>query len=896
MKRMLINATQKEELRVALVDGQKLYDLDIEAGTREQKKANIYKGKITRVEPSLEAAFVDFGAERHGFLPLKEIANEYLNSEARKNKNSNIRDLLKEGTEVIVQVDKEERGNKGAALTTFVSLAGRYLVLMPNNGRAGGISRRIEGEDRDQLKQAMSDLTTPKSMGVIVRTAGVGRSSEELQRDLDYLVQFWESIDHAAKNRKAPFLIYQESNVVIRAVRDYLRQDIGEVLIDNPEVHQDALNFVRSVMPAFENKIKLYQDDIPLFNRYQIESQIETAFQREVKLPSGGSIVIDPTEALVSIDINSSKATKGGDIEETALQTNLEAAEEISRQLRLRDIGGLIVIDFIDMTPAKHQREVENRLRDSLELDRARIQLGKISRFGLMEMSRQRLRPSLGETRNEVCPRCKGQGSIRTVESLALSIMRLIEEEGFKDRTAEVRAICPNSVATYLLNEKRGQLADIERRNRCKIVIIPSLSMETPHFDVQRIRDDSTSLNESSYDIQSDMETEEEDLQLVPTAAPVREQAAVKAPVMPPPQVPSPAQAEQRAEAVAKDGFGKRLKRGLAKLFGVAEAEETEAPAEKPAEPKKQAQSARSDSQSDDGSQARKPRQRNSNRGNRNQKGRGNRQNGEENRAESKQATSTEEKADSQDKPKADGNENRSGERPSRSRNRNRNRNRNKDADGRKRDSRQDDRSADASGGNDEGSRSEFSRPRRDRTAAARSRKPADNQTAPPNPPETRVEKEVTPDANSQPVASQRKSSEAAAKTPLPGSEAKAAVAAENGANTSQTSEAPAKPERAAQAEKTAVVAKSAEPVAEKPEQAGTKAEAKSAETKPEGAESKSSERSEKADTPASASADATTAAPTRAHNDPRMKRRLAKAAAEAQQAADAGQSSQTGS
>ena len=453
MKRMLINATHPEELRVALVDGQRLFDLDIESSTREQKKSNIYKGRITRVEPSLEAAFVDFGADRHGFLPLKEISKEYFKkSPGQIEGKINIKDVLAEGQEVIVQVDKEERGNKGAALTTFISLAGRYLVLMPNNARAGGISRRIEGEERAQLKEAMNGVQVPKSMGIIVRTAGIGRTTEELQWDLDYLVQFWEAITQAAGERKAPFLIHQESNVIIRAVRDYLRQDIGEVLIDAESVYEDVLSFVRAVMPSFENKIKLYKDEIPLFSRYQIEGQIETAFQREVKLPSGGSIVIDPTEALVSIDINSSRATKGHDIEETALQTNLEAAEEIARQLRLRDMGGLIVIDFIDMTPAKHQREVEQKMREALEIDRARVQVGKISRFGLLEMSRQRLRPSLGETRSEVCPRCEGQGTIRGIESLALSIMRLIYEESSKEKTAEVRAMVPVSVATFLLN------------------------------------------------------------------------------------------------------------------------------------------------------------------------------------------------------------------------------------------------------------------------------------------------------------------------------------------------------------------------------------------------------------------------------------------------------------
>jgi len=528
MKRMLINATQSEELRVALVDGQKLYDLDIEAGSREQKKSNIYKGRITRVEPSLEAAFVDFGAERHGFLPLKEISKEYFNPAAGKGR-VNIREAIREGQEVIVQVDKEERGNKGAALTTFISLAGRYLVLMPNNSRAGGISRRIEGDERSHLKDAMSGLETPKNMGVIVRTAGVGRSTEDLQWDLDYLLQFWDSITSASKDRPAPFLIYQESNVIIRAIRDYLRQDIGEVLVDAPLVFEDVLNFVRSVMPAYESKIRLYQDETPLFNRYQIESQIETAFQREVTLPSGGSIVIDPTEALVSIDINSARATKGSDIEETALQTNLEAAEEIARQLRLRDMGGLVVIDFIDMGPSKNQRDVENRMKKSLELDRARVQVGKISRFGLLEMSRQRLRPSLGETRSEVCPRCSGQGTIRDIESLALSIMRIMYEEATKDKTKEVQAILPVSVATFLLNEKRKQISDIEKQQSVRVIIIPNEAMDTPHYELNRVRDDESEQGDekASYTLKPERK-ESTHRTSAPKKEFVREEAAVK--------------------------------------------------------------------------------------------------------------------------------------------------------------------------------------------------------------------------------------------------------------------------------------------------------------------------------------------------------------------------------
>jgi len=464
---MLINATHSEELRVALVDGQKLYDLDIEHRTREQKKSNIYKGRITRVEPSLEAAFVDFGSERHGFLPLKEISREYFVKSPRDIQGRfTIKDVIHEGQEVIIQVGKEERGNKGAALSTFISLAGRYLVLMPNNPRAGGISRRIDGDERTALKDVMNALKLPEDMGVIIRTAGIGRSVEELQWDLDYLLTVWENITKASENRQAPFLIYQESNVIIRAIRDYLRQDIGEVLVDTQEVFDEAVNFVRQVMPQYESKIKLYKDNIPLFNRYQIESQIETAFEREVKLPSGGSIVIDPTEALVSIDINSSKATKGADIEETAFNTNLEAAEEIARQLRLRDIGGLIVVDFIDMTNNRNQREVENRMRESLELDRARVQIGRISRFGLMELSRQRLRPSLGETSGHICPRCNGVGFIRDLHSLSLNIMRLIEEEALKENSSEIHAKVPVNVATYLLNEKRQVLVNIETFGR----------------------------------------------------------------------------------------------------------------------------------------------------------------------------------------------------------------------------------------------------------------------------------------------------------------------------------------------------------------------------------------------------------------------------------------------
>lgn len=592
MKRMLINATQPEELRVALVDGQRLYDLDIESGAREQKKANIYRGKITRVEPSLEAAFVDYGADRHGFLPLKEISKEYFVKDVSGR--PSIKEVLKEGQEVIVQVDKEERGNKGAALTTFVSLAGRFLVLMPNNPRAGGISRRIEGDERSQLKDAMGQLTVPDKMGLIVRTAGIGRNPEELQWDLDYLVQVWESITTEAAKRPAPFLIYRESNVIIRAMRDYLRQDIGEVLIDSPEIHAEALGFIRQVMPSYQQKIKLYADEVPLFSRFQIESQIETAYQREVKLPSGGSIVIDHTEALVSIDINSARATRGSDIEETALQTNSEAADEIARQLRLRDIGGLVVIDFIDMGPARNQREVENRMRDALKLDRARVQIGRISRFGLMEMSRQRLRPSLGETSGVVCPRCNGQGTIRDVRSLSLSIMRLIEEEAMKENSAQIRAILPVPVATYLLNEKRSVLADLESRQNVRVVLLPNPDMDTPHYDVQRLRDDHLDEDDtqslSSFELSTDTEIGKEPTpSFVPPAQ--RAEAAVKSVTH---NAPAPAslQTEEKAPAASQAPSAKapaseqpsvigRFIRGFAKLLGSDESSAEPAPAAK---------------------------------------------------------------------------------------------------------------------------------------------------------------------------------------------------------------------------------------------------------------------------------------------------------------------------
>ncbi len=498
---MLVNATQEEELRVALVDGQRIYDLDIEVPSRESKKANVYKGRITRVEPSLEAAFVDYGAGRHGFLPFKEISREYfkeVDKDAETAGRSGIKDLIEQGQEMIVQVEKEERGNKGAALTTFISLAGRFLVLMPNNPRAGGVSRRIEGEDREQLREAMGDVQVPDGMGAIVRTAGVGRSAEELQWDVNNLVDIWNAIQKAAVSGPAPFFIYQESKAILRALRDYLADDIGEILIDKPETFEEARDYMQRFMPGNLRKLKLYDDHVPLFTRYQIESQIESAYSHKVTLPSGGSIVVDHTEALVSIDINSARSTRGADIETTACNTNLEAAEEIARQLRLRDVGGLIVIDFIDMESQKNQRAVEDRLREAVKQDRARIQIGRISRFGLLEMSRQRLRPSISESTNIVCPRCNGMGVIRNVESLALAILRLIGEEARKDRTAKVFAQLPVDVATYLMNEKRVWLANIESRSDVNVVLVPNPYFETPAYEIRRIRDDEVSLPENS--------------------------------------------------------------------------------------------------------------------------------------------------------------------------------------------------------------------------------------------------------------------------------------------------------------------------------------------------------------------------------------------------------------
>ncbi len=585
MQRMLINATQPEEVRVALVDGQKLYDLDIENVGREQKKASIYKARITRVEPSLEAAFVDFGAERHGFLPLKEISREYFKKKTSGNDKLIIQELISEGQEIVVQVDKEERGTKGAALTTFISLAGRYMVLMPNNPRAGGISRRIEGEDRDQLRDAMSQLNIPQGMGVIIRTAGIGRSAEELQWDLDYLLQLWEAVQRAETEESAPKLLYQENSVILRAIRDNLRKDVGELLIDGEEAYNEARKFIDQVMPHFKDRVKFYQDPIPLFSRYQIESQIETAFEHVVKLPSGGSIVIDPTEALVSIDINSARATKGSDIEETALNTNLEAAEEIARQLRLRDVGGLLVIDFIDMTSTKNQRAVETKMREALEADRARIQVGRISRFGLMEMSRQRLRPSLEELTTKVCPRCTGQGRIRDTRSLALAILRLLEEECLKERSSMVRAMVPLNIASFLLNEKRQDVFDIEKRTNTHVVIIPNVNMETPQFELQRIRDDAfTEQGEvPSYQLAETMQAVEESL--APSALPVAEVPAVQAqqPSTPLPTRRTPPDKPPQGAKTAseqKPGFFARLTKSL---FSDGDSQAAEVPPEQKA-------------------------------------------------------------------------------------------------------------------------------------------------------------------------------------------------------------------------------------------------------------------------------------------------------------------------
>jgi ribonuclease E len=607
MKRILINATHDEELRVAMVDGQRLFDLDIDIPSREQKKGNIYKGKITRVEPSLEAVFVEYGSERQGFLPLKEISRSYFKQKNGDNESGriNVQDVLSVGQELVIQIEKEERGNKGAALTTMISLAGRYLVLMPNSPRAGGISRRIEGDERAELQEALRSLTVPEGMGMIVRTAGVGKQTEELQWDLEYLVQLWTAIDNATKERKAPFLVYQESNIIIRALRDYLRKDIGEILVDSPEMYQTGYDFMRMVMPHELSKFKLYQDKVPLFTRYQVESQIETAFRHEVRLPSGGALVIDPTEALISIDVNSARANKGGDIEETAFNTNLEAAEEIARQLRIRDLGGLVVIDFIDMGPSRHQREVENRLRDHLKADRARVQVGRISRFGLLEMSRQRIRPSLGDAHEEVCPRCAGLGHVRGVESLGLAVLRLLEEEATRDGIVQLIVQLPVSVATFMLNEKRSQLDTIERRHGMKLLLIPNPHLDTPHYDIERVKDGGEQ-GKISHHLMITPEP------VTPDALkdkPIIEQAAVTgvSPAAPAPVITAEAKPKEEPVVVVKEKKPNLLKRLFNVLTGKS-ADEPEAEVAAEVEPKVEDKPARDHN--------RRPRNRNNNNNN----------------------------------------------------------------------------------------------------------------------------------------------------------------------------------------------------------------------------------------------------------------------------------------
>ncbi|MGC3982257.1 MAG: Rne/Rng family ribonuclease [Steroidobacteraceae bacterium] len=611
MKRMLVNATQEEELRVALVDGQRIYDLAIEIPSREQKKANIYKGRITRVEASLEACFVDYGADRHGFLPLKEISREYFKPGSNQN-NRNIRDLVSEGQEIMVQVEKEERGNKGAALTTFISLAGRFLVLMPNNPRAGGVSRRIEGEDREQLREALDSVQLPEGMGAIVRTAGVGRSAEELQWDVSNLQAVWQAIQDAAAARPSPFLIYQESKPMIRALRDYLADDVGEVLVDSPAVFAEGQDYMQRFMPNSLRKLKLYEDEVPLFTRFQIENQIESAHAHALNLPSGGSIVIDHTEALVSIDINSARATRGGDIETTATNTNLEAADEIARQLRLRDIGGLIVIDFIDMESTKNQRAVEDRLRDAVKQDRARIQIGRISRFGLLELSRQRLRPSIAEATHHACPRCSGMGKIRSVESLALTLLRLIGEEARKDRTAKVIAQLPVDVATFLINEKRDALHELETKTKTDIVLVPNKYIETPAYEIRRLRDDEVHADEnrpSSYQLAQQPTVDVDAIANRAEQKPVTQQAAVTTML---PAAPAPL-ATEPAPAIEAEKVGIFVAMWRFFFGGAGKTEAAEKPAA--AAPRRQERNDRSRGRNERGDRYGRGRNRGDNRG-----------------------------------------------------------------------------------------------------------------------------------------------------------------------------------------------------------------------------------------------------------------------------------------
>jgi len=622
MKRMLFNATHSEELRVAIVDGQTLLDLDVETTGKEQKKSNIYKGVITRVEPSLEAAFVNYGAERHGFLPFKEISRSYFKDPKANPTRVRIQDVISEGTELVVQVEKDERGNKGAALTTFISLAGRYLVLMPNNPRGGGVSRRIEGEERAQLRDAMDQLNLPKGMSVIARTAGIGRSAEELEWDLNYLTQLWKAVDGAAESQTAPFLIYQDASLVIRAIRDYFRQDIGEILIDTQSIYEQAQQFMGHVMPHNVNRVKWYQEETPLFSRFQIEHQTESAYSRQVLLPSGGSIVIDHTEAMVAIDVNSARSTRGSDIEETARKTNIEAAEEVARQLRLRDLGGLVVIDFIDMEDTKSQREVENTLREALRYDRARVQVGKISRFGLLELSRQRLQTSLGETSHITCPRCSGTGNIRSVESTALHVLRIVQEEAMKDSTAAVHAQVPVAVASYLLNEKRAELYAIEDRVKVSCVLIPNNQLETPHYSVKRLRHDELDqidTNVASYDLADAVvedETQKDKKQDIKKPS-----AAVKGIT---PTAPPPAETK-------KPGFFKRL---MTVLFGSSE------PIEKPVSNNRR-RNQRSDRRRGGRDDERNDRRRNRNDSNNRRRPRRGRGRDEENRSDDSNSRST---------------------------------------------------------------------------------------------------------------------------------------------------------------------------------------------------------------------------------------------------------------
>ncbi|MGO4468835.1 Rne/Rng family ribonuclease, partial [Pseudoduganella sp. RAF53_2] len=568
MKRMLFNATQQEELRVAIVDGQKLIDIDIETAGREQRKSNIYKGVITRIEPSLEACFVSYGEDRHGFLPFKEVARSYFR-EGVDVRNASVKEALREGQEIMVQVEKEERGNKGAALTSFISLAGRYLVLMPNNPRGGGVSRRVEGEERQELRETMDKLDLPQGMSVIARTAGIGRTVEELQWDLNYLMQLWRAIEGASKAATGAFLIYQESSLVIRAIRDYFQPDIGEILIDTDEIYEQAHQFMSHVMPDMVHRVKRYSDDVPLFSRFQIEHQIETAYSRTVPLPSGGAIVIDHTEALVSVDVNSARATRGSDIETTAFHTNCEAADEVARQLRLRDLGGLIVIDFIDMEVSKNQREVEQRLKDALHHDRARVQMGKISRFGLMELSRQRLRPSLSEGSHVTCPRCSGTGHIRDTESSALQVLRIIQEEAMKENSAAIHVQVPVDVAAFLLNEKRGEVLKIENRHRITVILIPNKHLDTPHYKLERIKHDDPRLEDhaASYTMAEQAETDMAFSKRQKEESKPRQEAVVKTitPEQPAPMVDHKAAAEAAkpapvvAAAPAPKGFFAKL-------------------------------------------------------------------------------------------------------------------------------------------------------------------------------------------------------------------------------------------------------------------------------------------------------------------------------------------------